>query len=292
MDNSVALGKKYTKLVDEKYKKEALTRDLISPISMAKEGANAKELLVRKIQVLGLGNYSRNGGYTNNKVTVSWETMPFNYDRGTKIELDTMDNEETMGDTFLLVQNELQTNYVAPEGDAFTFATLAQKAGISKAYGTIANATGLMTALINATTEMDEDKVPTTGRLLYATPTLLNGIMELDTTKSREVLARFEKIIPVPQDRFATKITLQSDAEDELFGFVKADDGYDINFLIVHKPAVIMFNKHIVSDTIPASANPDADADISKYRKYGIVYVYDNKVAGIYLHSKETAPSV
>ena len=57
--------------------------------------------------------------------------------------------------------------------------------------------------------------------------------------------------------------------------------------MIVHKPPVIKFDKHTVSDIIPASANPSADADISKYRKYGIVSVYQNKVAGIYLSCKQ-----
>ena len=56
--------------------------------------------------------------------------------------------------------------------------------------------------------------------------------------------------------------------------------------MIVHKPAVIKYDKHTVSDIIPASSNPDADADISKYRKYGIVDVFQNKVAGIYLSHK------
>ena len=56
--------------------------------------------------------------------------------------------------------------------------------------------------------------------------------------------------------------------------------------MIVHKPAVIKYDKHTVSDIIPASANANADADISKYRKYGIVSVYRNKVAGIYLSHK------
>ena len=56
--------------------------------------------------------------------------------------------------------------------------------------------------------------------------------------------------------------------------------------MIVHKPAVIKFDKHTASDIIPASANANADADISKYRKYGIVDVYQNKVAGIYLSHK------
>jgi hypothetical protein len=290
--NSVALAKKYTSLVDEKYQAESKTSDLASPMSMAKAGANANEILVRKISLLGLGDYSRNSGYTNNKVTVAWETMQFNYDRGTKIELDTQDNEETMEDTFLIVQNELQTEYVAPEGDAFKFSSFAQKNGISKVEGTIADASAFLTALITATTKMDEDKVPATGRILYATPTLLNSVMGLDTTKSREVLARFSKVVSVPQDRFYTKVTLQSNAEEEEFGYAKAGDDAYIKFMIVHKPAVIVYDKHIVSDTIPAALNDSADADISKYRKYGLVYVYDNKVAGIYLHAKAVSASI
>ncbi len=56
-----------------------------------------------------------------------------------------------------------------------------------------------------------------------------------------------------------------------------------INFMIIHKPAIIKHDKHVVSNVIPASANPDADADIIKYRKYGLVDVYKNKTAGIYL---------
>ena len=56
--------------------------------------------------------------------------------------------------------------------------------------------------------------------------------------------------------------------------------------MIVHKPAVIKYDKHVAQDIIPASANPDSDSDIVKYRKYGIVDVYQNKVAGIYLSHK------
>ena len=87
---SIALAKKYTRLVDEKYQKESLTNDLTSPASLAREGANAKEILYRQVGVSGLGDYSRNSGYTNNSVTVEWKTATFNYDRGTKITLDTI----------------------------------------------------------------------------------------------------------------------------------------------------------------------------------------------------------
>ena len=43
------------------------------------------------------------------------------------------------------------------------------------------------------------------------------------------------------------------------------------------------WDKHTVSDVIPASNNIESDSDVLKYRKYGIVDVYQNKVAGIYL---------
>jgi len=56
--------------------------------------------------------------------------------------------------------------------------------------------------------------------------------------------------------------------------------------MIIHKPAIIKFDKHIASDIIPASLNADSDSDISKYRKYGLVDAFKNKVAGIYLSNK------
>lgn len=291
MANNISLAKKYTKLVDEKYKKESVTSDLNSPISMVREGANAKEILYRQVSLNGLGDYDRNSGYTNNSITVEWKTAEFNYDRGTKISIDEMDNEETMGDTYLIAQNDLQTYYVAPEGDAFTFATIAGKSGISVANESgeeYANAEAFLAALLKAVSKMDEDEVPAENRILYATPTLLNSVMALDTTKSREVLGKFAKTVAVPQTRFYTKIDLL-DGKDgaELEGGYKKDaTGKDINFMIIHKPAVIKFDKHIVRDAISPALNADADAYIAKYRKYGIVDVFNNKTAGIYISFK------
>ena len=56
--------------------------------------------------------------------------------------------------------------------------------------------------------------------------------------------------------------------------------------MIIHKPAIIKWDKHIASDAISPANNPNSDAYIIKYRKYGIVDVYQNKLAGIYLHHK------
>lgn len=289
MPNTIALAKNYTALLDEVYRNASVTADLISDTSMMRAGANANEILYPQIEVGGLGDYSRNSGYTDNAVNVAWKTTTFNYDRGTKISVDTMDDQETFNIAFGMAGATLQREKVAPEADAFTFATLAGIEGISKApAATYADASEFLTALLEAKSIMDEDEVPEEGRYLYATPTLLNSVMALDTTKSREVLSAFSVKKPVPQTRFYTAIDLLDGKTvgEELGHYKKAESGKDINFMIIYKPAIIKFDKHIASDIIAPANNPNSDAYIAKYRKYGLVDVYKNKVAGIYLSHK------
>lgn len=293
MGNVIALSKNYVPLLDQVYKKAALSSVLNTADNMVKEGNKANEILVPKISMQGLGDYSRNSGYTKGDVNLSWETVKFNYDRGRKFEVDYLDNEETAEIAFGMLGAEFQRTKVAPEADAFTFATLAGVDGISKATAsTIADGSALLTALIAATTKMDEDEVPEENRILFITPTLHNAIMALDTTKSREVMSKFSQVIKVPQSRFYTAIELlDGSTAGELDGgyrksTVVGSEGKDINFMIIHKPCVLKFDKHIANDIITPTANQSSDAYMQKYRKYGLVDAYENKVAGIYLHHK------
>ena len=288
MPNTIELAKNYITLLDEVYRNASVTADLTSDGTMVRAGANANEIIYPQISVTGLGDYDRNSGYTTGAVDLKWKTATFNYDRGTKISVDVMDNEESRNLAFGAAGATLQREKVAPEADAFTFATLAGLENISKTTGEIATAEAFLEALLTAWSKMDEDEVPQEQRYLYATATLLNSVMALDTTKSREILGKFAIKKPVPQARFYTAIDLLDGKTtgEELGHYQKADTGADINFMIIHKPAIIKFDKHIASNIIPASMNADADADILKYRKYGLVDAYVNKRAGIYLHSK------
>ena len=289
MKNNIVLAKNYAPLLDEVYQSASVTADLTSDAAMMRAGANANEILYPQISVSGLGDYSRNSGYTDGAVSVDWKTAQFNYDRGTRIAVDAMDNQETFDIAFGMAGAELQRTKVAPEADAFVFATLAGTAGISIAPpATYVDGEAFLVALIAAKNEMDEDEVPEEGRILYVTPTLLNAVMVLDSYKSKEVLNGFSMTKKVPQSRFYTAIDLQDgkSAGEELGHFKKADTAKDINFMIIHKPAIIKFDKHVVGNVISPANNPNADSYISKYRKYGIVDVYQNKVAGIYLSHK------
>lgn len=289
MANVISLSKNYTTVLDKVYKLASLTGDLTTTDGLIKQGNKVNEILIPKISMQGMADYSRNSGYTRGDVTLDWETVKFNYDRGRLFSVDYLDNEETAELAFGALGAEFMRTRVAPEADAFTFAQIASTPNISKvgAGATLADGSEVLEALIVATTKMDEDEVPQEGRILYITPTLRNSIMALDTYKSKEVLGTFSKIVVVPQTRFYTAIDLKTGgASEEIGGYTKAAEGKDINFMIIHKPAIIKWDKHIASDIITPSANQTADAYIQKYRKYGIVDVYENKVSGIYLHHK------
>lgn len=290
MANVIALFKKYIALLDEVYKNGAKTSVLDGDMSLVQMGANANEIVIPKISMDGLADYSRNSGYVDGDVTLTNETVQFNYDRGRAFSVDAMDNEETAGVAFGKLSSEFIRTKVIPEMDAFRFARYAGIEGISKvAAGTeLANGEAVIAALRAASTKMDEDEVPMENRILFITPTLHGMIQDLDTTKSREVLNRFSETVLVPQTRFYTAISLlNGTSENELVGgYKKADGAADINFMVIHKPAILQYTKHTVNKVISPQENQNADAWKFPYRAYGLADAYENKVAGIYLHHK------
>ena len=293
MANSITLFKKYYPYLDEVYKNESKTAMLDGDSTLVRQGANANEIIIPKISMDGLTDYSRNGGYVAGNVTLTNETVKFNYDRGRKFTVDAMDDEETAGLAFGRLASEFIRTRVVPELDAYRFATYAGISGISKvaAGATLADGAAVISALRTATNEMDEDEVPMENRILFITPTLHGMVQDLDTTKSREVMSRFSQVVLVPQTRFYTAIDLLdgTTSSEEAGGYAKAEAGTDINFMVIHKPALLQYQKHVVNKIITPEANQDSDGWLFFYRAYGLADVYENKVAGIYLHHKAAA---
>lgn len=288
MANSIALFKKYVDLLDEVYKLSAKTAILDGDNALVQAGRGTNEIVIPKMSLDGLADYSRNSGYVKGDVTLTYETVQFNYDRGRKFSVDAMDNEETAGVAFGKLSAEFIRTKVVPEMDAFRFATYAGTTSIGGATGTLSTGADVISALRTAANALDEAEVPTEGRVLFITPTLYGLIADLDTSKSREVLAKFPTIVEVPQTRFYTKIDLLDGTTDgqEAGGYAKASAGKDINFMIIHKPATLQYTKHVVDKVIAPDDNQEADAWMFFYRAYGLTDVYENKVAGIYCHHK------
>jgi len=133
---------------------------------------------------------------------------------------------------------------------------------------------------------MDEAEVPAESRILFITPTLYNGVMNLDTTKSRAVLDSFVQVVKVPQSRFYTAIDLyDGKSSGETAGhFVKNTNGKKINFMVIEKSAAIQYQKHVVSKVVTPEENQTSDSWKFFYRSYGIADVYENKAKGVYLN--------
>lgn len=286
--NAITLATQFVPVLDEVYKNASLTAKLDGASELVRAGANANELIIPKLDMQGLGDYSRNDGYVKGDVTLTNETVKCNFDRGRMFQVDNMDNMETAGIAFGRLAGEFIRTKVVPELDAFRFASYASAEGISKATAaTLTTGANVVTALRAAVNQMDEDEVPTDDRHLFITPTLYGMVQDLDTTKSREVLSRFASITQVPQTRFYTAIEQKSGSGgDAAGGYAKASDAAEINFMVIHKPAVIQFEKHVAPKIITPELNQDADAYKFGYRNVGIAETYENKVAGIYLHAK------
>lgn len=287
MANNIALAQSYVPLLDEVYKNAALTSDLDGATKLATAGANANELIIPMIEMDGLADYSRNGGYVNGDVSIKNQTVQCNYDRGRKFTVDSMDNIETAGIAFGRLAGEFIRTKEVPELDAFRFSTYAGIKGISSAYGSLSTGDSIIKALRTATAKMDNDEVPTENRILYIRSELYGIIDDMDTTKSRKVLERFAKIVPVPSSRFATGIQLNDGKTvgQEKGGYSKTAKSVDINFEIIHKSAVIQFTKHRVPKIIDPNDNTEADAWMFGYRNVSIAKAYANKTAGIYCHT-------
>jgi hypothetical protein len=279
MPNNIAAIKNYATILDRVYQREATSTCLNSPARMARAGRNAKEIIIPKISVTGLGDYTRNVGYKTGSID-------FNYDRGIKLLADVMDVEEAgVLDCFVQAGAELQRTQVAPEADAFTYASIASHDGVTLKDADLGKAktTDVLAALREMTNEMDEAQVTPGSRYLFITPTL-KGVLDdyslANPAMSNRVLTRFARIVEVPQARFYTKITLNSGDGDQ-FGYAKAADVRNINFMVVKKSAVIKFDKHVASRMFSPDELENLDSYMMKYRKYGIVELLDNKLAGV-----------
>ena len=94
MPNSIAYAQNYVAVIDEVYQRAGVSNILNSGRRMVRAGHNAKEILIPKISVTGLGDYTRNVGYKTGAITYEFETKTFNYDRGIRLFADVMDVEE------------------------------------------------------------------------------------------------------------------------------------------------------------------------------------------------------
>jgi hypothetical protein len=293
MANTIALANKFMPILDELYKKASVTA-MLDAMTKPVNFAGANEVKVFKISTVGLGDYSRANGYAAGDITGEWETIQLTQERGREFNVDRMDNDESLGMAFGKLASEFIRLHVAPEIDAYRFATWAQTANILGTQAALATADDVLTAIDTAAGELDTNEVPMEGRKLFIESTiyrLLMGAITRSLANESTVDRRIKKldemqVIPVPQSRFYDSITTNAGATSDAGGFVKtATTGLDLNFVLMHPTAVDQATKLANLKIFTPDENQSKDAWLFQYRLYHDAWVYDNKVKGVYVHT-------
>lgn len=292
MANSIELFKKNApELLDKVYKSVATTADFDMNGALVKAGANANEIIIPKLSMDGLGDYSRNSGYTDGDITLNNETVKFNYERGRRLKTDAIDNEETGGVIMANLSSEFLRTKVVPELDAVRYATYSALEGITDVASdgvTYADGQAVLTALESAMAKMTNDEVPEEDRHLRITSDLLSKAQYVARNVNNDILTKFASVKVVPQSRFYTAIELNDGVSEgeKIGGYKKASTGKDINFMIIHKPALLQYTKHAKMKIFTPEQDQDGDNYKMLYRIYGLNDAYENKVAGIVVSHK------
>ena len=211
----IELRQDWIKTLEESYTQLSKTSDLISNDVVVQASTEANTIKIPKLNVSGLGNYSRENGYEKGSVDLSYQTVTFKYDRGIKIEVDSMDNAESGNIIFANVANRLMTTAEIPEDDAFTFASICENTKVGKVSigTTLESGEDVVKALREGTVYMDDNNV-LDSRILYITPALHGMLIDMDSYKSKAVLERFSKVIKVAPSNFVTAIDLKGEADN------------------------------------------------------------------------------
>lgn len=288
--NSIELFKKNApELLDKIYKQASTTSEFDINGALVQAGKNTNEIIVPVLEMDGLGEFSRNSGYVDGDVSLTNETKKFNYERGRKLKTDAIDNEETGGVILGNLSAEFLRTKVIPEVDAVRYAKYASIEGVTEVTGEYAGYDDTYKAISKVWDDMTNAEVPEEDRHLRITSTLLGYIRDAETTKAKDLLNKFASVKVVPQSRFQTEIELLSgkDSDGERKGgFKKTEASKDINFMIIHKPALLQYTKHNKMKVFTPDQDQDGDNYKWLYRIYGLNEVYANKVAGIAVSHK------
>ena len=302
MANSIALVTKYLPLLDEVYRVNAKSSILEADSALVQATADAKTIKINKLDMDGLGDYSRQNGYPAGSITSDWETHEFTNDRGRRFNLDKMDNLENLGMAFLNMAGQFVKQKVIPEKDAYTFAKIAGTSGIEGTTGNLSNST-TKAAIEVALATLGENEVDEGNMVLFVTPTIkgyleheLNRQFPVGVTSYGQKIEYFNDIplITVPQTRFYNGIDLlDGTTSGETTGGYKKhvstgasgdSNAKNVNFILMDRAAAISIAKNNVAQIFAPEVNQLHDGWTFNYRFYYDVFVLANKKKGIYAH--------
>lgn len=296
MGNAISYASKYAPELDKMITQEAKLGFLADNVFKAKF-AGAKTVYLPEVDMVGLGNYDRAGGYSKGDVTLTHKPYTLTQERSRQLYIDAQDADESgVPELAGKLVGEYTRLKVNPEIDAY---------GISKLYG-VANENNHVTAY-NADTAVadllacinnveaangynNESIVALVDPVLYGvlmTSKELDRNITISEFKQGEINLKVKNIngctiIPVAADRMKTAYVFDTGATADKGGFSAAENAGSVRAIIMPKKGASLVKKVDKVDMYSPSEVQDMDAYKINFRLYYDLLVKNSNKDTIY----------
>ena len=292
-------AEQFERELQQKYSRELVSYDLTNSNPGIKF-INAQTIKLPRLTLSGYKDHSRTSmGFNAGTISNDWEPKKLMHDRDIEFALDPMDIDET---NLVLevanIQNVFEEEQAIPEKDSYRFSKLYAEAKTYASKGAVIDNTVLTSATIldwfdTQMEKMDDNAVPSEGRILYVTPTmnkLIKNAQQIQRTIDvnsnngnidRRVYSLDDvKIIKVPSARFKTKY-------DFTDGCAPASDSKQINMMLIHPSCVVSRDKYAYMKLFtPGTDSRTADKYVYQNRYYTDTFLIENKACGIAINAE------
>lgn len=292
-------AEQFERELQQKYARELTSYDLEKSNPNVKF-INAQTIKLPKITVSGYKDHNRAAmGFNAGTLANEWEPKKLTHDRDIEFAIDPMDVDETnLTLEMANIQNVFETEQAIPERDSYRYSKLYSEAVAYKANGAVVDTTALTAANIltwfdNQMEIMDDNNVPSEGRILYVTPAV-NKLLKnadgvdrgIDVSSNNGKLDRRVyslddvKIVKVPSSRMKTKYDFTN-------GCVPAADAKQINIILIHPSCQVTRHKYAYMKVFtPGTDSRTADKYVYQNRSYGDTFLIQNKACGIAINAE------
>jgi hypothetical protein len=296
MANTINYAEQFSQFLVQKYEADQRSYGLAQSNPQV-QWLNAKTIKLPVVSLTGYKDHTRTIGFNSGDLTNTWEVKTLSFDRDVEFYIDAMDVDETnMVASVANIQTVFEDEQAIPETDAYRFSKLysdfTTKGGtVDTTTLTVANILGWFDTQMAA---MDDAGVPEEGRILYVTPAVYKMLKSADgmtrflhvndgagnTPVNRKIYDLDDvEIVKVPSARFKSKY-------DFTTGFAPATGAKQINAILVHPNSVVARERYAyIKMFAPGTDSRTGDGYIYQNRKYGDLFVLDQRLAGIAINA-------
>lgn len=296
MSNTINYAEQFSQFLVQKYEAEMRSYGLTQSNPQV-QWLNAKTIKLPVITLSGYKDHTRTIGFNAGNLTNTWEAKTLAFDRDVEFFVDAMDIDETnMVASVANIQTVFEREQAIPETDAYRFSKLykefvAKGGSVNTQTLTVAN---FLDWFDTAMCDMDDAGVPEEGRILYLTPAIFKiaknaqGLTRFidvkgmsDGTVNRKVWDLDDvEIVKVPSARMKTAYNFTD-------GFKPATGAGQINAIAVHPDSVVARERYAyIKMFAPGTDSRTGDGYIYQNRKYGDLFVLNQRLAGIAINAE------